>query len=124
MSKKRWALVSTIGHNLGDSFPVNKVLTFENEQDAIFHAVNLLCENTMEVTREGNGIYGYDGQHWTAAQAIVQWREDHLENEYFHIWEVIEMPTYQDILEEFSGKGCGGCDTPGCTDNEAEGGNG
>jgi hypothetical protein len=45
------------------------------------------------VTNEGNGIYGFDGQHWTAAQVIVQWREEHLENEYFHIWEVTEMPT-------------------------------
>lgn len=87
----KWALVCTIGDNLGENFPHQQVLVFEDEKEAIWYAANLLCENDERVERTGNGIYRYKDQHWTAAQLIVEWRETNLDTELFHIWEVVEV---------------------------------
>lgn len=105
--KNRWALVSTVGNNLGENFPHQQVLTFENEKEAIWYAANLLCEHDEGVTREGNGIYRYKGQHWTAAQLIVEWRETNLDTELFHIWEVVEVSTGDVVDALVSEKGSG-----------------
>lgn len=104
MSKSRWALVSTASDNLGENvFPHQQVLTFENEKEAIWYAANLLCEHDEGIARDGNGIYSYKKQRWTAAQLIVEWRETNLDDAgLFHIWEVIEVPSMQEALKSLS----------------------
>lgn len=122
MSKNRWALVCTVVHSLGETFPHQQVLTFEDEKEAIWYAASLLCENDERVTRDGDGVYRYNGQHWTAAQLIVEWRETNLDTELFHIWEVIEVSTGDvvDAMVDSISQGCGGCDTPGCVEFTVE----
>lgn len=111
MSKNRWALVCTVGNNLGENFPHQQVLTFGNEKEAIWYAANLLREHDESVDEVRDGIYRYKGQHWTAAQFIVEWRETNLDTELFHIWEVVEVSTGDvvDALIDSIGQGCCGC---------------
>jgi hypothetical protein len=95
----KFALFSTLDW-MGEDFPSFKVLLFDTEQDAYKYAANLLCEYADCVARCGNGIYEYDGQHWTAAQLVVNWSETNLEAEdYFHVYETSYFPalTIEDI---------------------------